>query len=584
MTQPFPTSPIVGADTATNATTASGTITRAGRALGIMSADIAADAKSVPWSFSGASTASGTQVLDKDNLENLGTLAQFANTVAAGEAATGAISLTLDLTALTAGEGEGLEIRQPDSNGRIVSGLGQSFHSDSSVLIDNDGATVRVDVELGTNRLFLTRNGVLLGEIGEGRPGGELDPQERYHTAVCLVRTTNGYVSLFTDHNKRAYFVASTTLQGLVDDNEPTAAIADGDCTYLRCFADGDTVYLQTRFRVGGSESYVGVAYITDPYGSPTVTTRYITGSTTYFHYPRAFTPLRGTGGAFDGVLLVGIVVQMRTSSGPWRGFSAVVWNPATDDVWAIDGTKVDTGAGTSTAAPMVVGTTFYTDVGSNASTIVSALGGGSPTGNRYIADNPLIEIVTWDDSTKTAAVLTTLTDTANTDANAYQAADVRLLSQVGGTRYVTTAASNPLGVSSARSYRIPASFIGGKLHIIDQPNGGELESQPAVLYYHFGGERYQTFSIGDWKAANGAVALAAAFTSDSNAITLPGPSVNIKAVLNSTAVYMDLAAPLGTLKNQTMRPGMLWSPTINIGFQEATGGSRSRARYNRAR
>lgn len=576
MTQPFPTAPIVAQDTANDADSVSGIVTRSGRALGVVGATVATSGNAIDWDFSGVSTANAdAQAITSAELENLGSLTVFANTLATESVASGFLQLDVVLGSLA---GRGLELREPDSQGTIVSGWGQSFHSDSSILIDTDGATVRADVELGTNRLFLSRNGVLLGEIGEGRPSGDTELQERYHTAVCLLRTTSGYVALFTDHNERIYMVASATLQGLVDDDTPTVVTdSGGDCTYIRCFADGDTVYLQTRLRVGGT-SYVAVTIVTTPYGTPGVDTRYITSHTSLLHYPRAFTMLR----ADDDSLRVGIIVQMRSSSGPWRGFSAVVWDPATDDVHAIDGTKVDTASGATTAAPMVAEATFYTDTGSNACTIVSALGGGSPTGQRYIADSPLIEIVTWNAGTKTAAILSTMADTANTDANAYQSADLRLISQVGGTRYVTTAAANPLGVSTTRSYRIPASFIGGKLHIIDQPNGGELESQPAVLYYHFGGERYQTFSIGDWKAAGSAAALASAFTADSNAITLPAPTVNIKEVQNSAAVYMDIAAPAGI--SQTMRPGMIWSPTLSFAASTTTGGHRSRARYDRSR
>lgn len=579
MAQPFPTSPIVAANTATDATTASGTITRAGRALGIITADIAADGKAIPWQFSGGASGNNTQTLDDDELENLGSLPQFSNGVAAGEVEPGAIGFTVDLSNLAAGEGEGVEIREADSQGRIVSGWGQGFHSDSSVLLDSDGAVVRADVELGTDRIFLTRAGVLEGEAGEGRPGADTEQQDRYHTSACLLKTTSGYVLFFTDHNERVYFVGSPTLQGLVDDNTPTAITDTGlDTTYIRLFADGDTIYTLHRGRIG-SNSYVSVNIISDPYGTPSVDTRYLTKHGSLLHYPRGFFKLRGTGGSLDGALLVGIAVQMRESSGNWRGNSAVIWNPANHDVHGPGGTKVDTGSGADSNNEMVAEATFYTDGADNDCTVVAAKGGGSPTGQRYMSDRVHMELVQWDDSTKTAAILMTIADTDSTAVNDWQAADLRLLSLVGTTRIVTTAGTNPLGVSTSRSFRVPVSFIeaGGvlKCHVIDQPNGGELEGEPAVLYYHMGGERYQSWTVGDWKAATDGAELAAAFTSDNNVLDLPAPALNIKPVLNpdgtnSEHVYMDIAAPLGTLKNQTMRPGMIYSPTLDLQGDDA--------------
>ena len=613
MTTAFPTTTIVAQDTANNADSVSGIVTRAGSCVGVLAALIADTNTSIPFEFSGGTARSGTHLWFTGNLENLGSLTVAANTIFAatsGNVPTG--TLGLDVTLPGGFDGRGLELRQPASNNLIAKTFGDGFHSDASVCYLPSGEFGRLEVEMLTNRIFASRGNALLGQIFGDRDAGDLDPQDKYHTSCPVYIVDGGFVLFAFDHNTRVYMLKATTFDGLASASSTPVTPSGQGATYVSGDVDDQgTIIFQSRLRVPGAPgvTWLLLTKIVDPMGTATVTNLYMAnGQASRQPYTRGLT--------FEGVyggkrLWIGHV-QVREDGGneTWLFYSAYVYD-ATDnkvyDIAKVDRTNSD-GSGTSNG--LVANDILFGPLGGNpnlrqtnngAGLVILASLGWAVTGNRYISDICGGKINGDEDGWTNASVIAAFVDRAGTSPLAYGASDVRLVWQTGTTRVPTTALANPLGLNTPYSYRVPIIFLpdGDDMIVwaIDQKTDGYMSTSPAVFYYNgFGGDGYlRKRRIANWASHTTEASLIAAISTPSGwtDIQLPEVAMNIKPIrgLGPDHVYLDIMqrddeadAPRGV--SQTAQQGAFWSPTQDLAFAAAAsaGGSRSRARYNRAR
>jgi len=606
MTNPFPTAAIVDSDTANDADSVSGIVTRAGRCVGVAACLNADSGTAVPYVFSGGSTLSDDHTFTSANLENRGTLTAFANAIDAGYVETG--TLGFDLTAPGGFDLRGIEIRQPDTLGRVVRGFGDGFHSSSEILKDSDGAIVRVDTQMLTAKRFLTRNGVVLGELFTDVPAGDIDKQDRYHNASPIIKITGGYVVFFSSHNEKLYFRAASTLAGLVTATSVQISPSTHSDTYADVTTDGETVWCQTRATVSSlSENALALYEITDLLTTPSIDTIYLgRGRTIYRFYPRGLQYMGIRNG--KKILMGAVALRAIGAVEEWRGGCGYVYNAT--DVTIFDAAKVDRtdGDGSAPTAGNTLASTeaFAGDISGRLDSFEMQDGTGlvlvpqlgwAPTGNRYFCDRVAFHLNESGGDWTRATFTFTYVDKAGLDPLEYANGTVRLACQQGATRVTSTAAAASglqFGTFTEYSYRVPTILLADGddvlVYIIDQENGGELSTSPAVFYYRgFGGDghlRKRRIAGVTGTAFASSAALVAAISTPSGwtDLELPSRGINPKPILGGTVddMYFDLAS--NSAINQTADQGMLYSPTINIGFQEVAGGSRSRARYNRAR
>jgi hypothetical protein len=608
--QPFPTITIPAQDTANDADSVSGIVTRAGHCVGVAACLNEDFDTTVPYAFSGGSTLADDHIFIVSNLENRGTLTTFANAINAGYVQTG--TLGFDLTAPSGFDLRGIEIRQPDSLGRVVRGFGDGFHSSSEVLKDSDGAIVRVDTQMLTAKRFLTRNGVVLGELFADVPAGDIDTQDRYHNASPIIKITGGYVVFFSSHNEKLYFRAASTLAGLVTATSVQISPSTHNDTYADVTTDGETVWCQTRATIPSiTENALALYEITDLLGTPSIDTIYLgRGRTTYRFYPRGLQYM----GIRNGKKIVMGAVALRTigATEVWSGGCGYVYNAT--DVTIFDAAKVDRTVGDG-SAPTSGNTLASTEAFAGYSTgsigrlddfemqdgtglvLVPQLG-WSPTGNRYLCDRVAFHLNESGGDWTRATFTFGYVDKAGTNPLEYANGTVRLACQQGATRTTSTSAAATglqFGTFTEYSYRVPTIYLADGddviVYIVDQEEDGELSTSPAVFYYRgFGADgslRKRRIAGVTGTAFASSAALVAAISTPSGwtDVDLPSRGINPKPIIGGTVddVYLDIA--FNSAISQTADQGALWSPTIDLGLQQAsTGGHRSRARYDRAR
>lgn len=604
--QPFPTATIVAQDTANDADSVSGLVTRAGSCVGVLGALTEDTGTNIPFAFSGVSARTGSHFWNSNNLENLAALTA-ANCIFAGTSGnipTG--TLGFDVTLPGGFDGRGIEIRQPSSTNRIAKTFGDGFHSSSAMCRLATSEFGRLEVEMMTNRVFATRGLNLIGELFEARDVADTDPQERYHTSTPLFMVTGGFVVFGVDHNKRVYMLKSATFDGLVSASSTPVTPSGEAATYIDGGVDDQgTILFQSRLRVPGSplRSWLLLTKVVDPMGSATVSNIYVAnGAGGRQPYPRGL--------RFDGVfggkrLWIGHM-QIRNESAPqiWLAESSYVYNETDNTIFDLakvdrtTGTGADTSSGlTSNVAmfgdPALNPTGSYTRTGNGF--ILVASNGWAPTGQRYISDICGGKIVGDESGWTRADVIFAFIDRTGTDPLAYGAADVRLMLHKGATAIATAAAANPLGLNTPYSYRVPIIFLpdGDDMIVwaIDQKTDGIMSTSPADFYYNgFGGDGHlRKRVITNWQSATDAASLIAAISTPSGwtDVELPEVCMNIKPIIGMTAhdVYLDVmmrdseaTAPRGI--NQTAQQGAFWSPNQDLTFEApSAGGRRSRSR-----
>jgi hypothetical protein len=345
---------------------------------------------------------------------------------------------------------------------------------------------------------------------------------------------------------------------------------------------------------------------ITDLLGTPSIDTIYLgRGRTTYRFYPRGLQYM----GIRNGKKIVMGAVALRTIGATeiWAGGCGYVYNAT--DVTIFDAAKVDrtdgdgsaptsgnTLASTEAFAGSISGDTrSYEMIDGTGLVLVPTLG-WAPTGNRYLSDRIAFHLNEVSGDWTRATFTFTYVDKAGTNPLEYAEGIVRLACQQGAAR--TTSASttaNPFGTFTEYSYRVPTILLADGddviVYIIDQEDGGSMSTSPDVFYYRgFGGDgslckRRIAGVTGTAFASSAALVAAISTPSGWTDIELPSRAINPKPIIGGTVddVYIDIA--FNSAISQTADQGALWSPTIDLGLQQAsTGGHRSRARYDRSR